>query len=654
MHSLVVQRTRGQRGPRAVTFVAGLIVALMVGAFGPAAALAAPGAAGNVGPQSDTPAKLKMVVIVGPTHSSTTSYLSRGEALAQTGEKYGMDVRRVFHPMATPERVLANIQGANVVAYLGHGNGWPSPYAPFQERTKNGFGLNPVEGGSANTVQYYGGNWIRTNVSLAANAVVLFSGLCYAEGNGEPGMAIPSWSVARERVDNFAAAFLATGAQAVFAYGWQSPNSVVDMLHTTNKTVDEIFMTRGAGTSPSSGFLGWDNRRSASVRSPGLQLHLDPHSTYGFLRAVSGNLGMTASEWSGADPPTEPVAPPPSGPTVPTDLSATVDATGAVQLAWGPSTANMIGDMKYRVLRNGGAIGTQQTGLTYVDRPTKAGTYSYQVRAIDPAGNKSDLSSPVSATVAAAATPTPSASPSPTATPTASPTATPTASPTATPTASPTATPTASPTATPTASPTPTPNLAPSVPQGLSATPQNERKVSLSWQPSTSAATGSITYRVFRNGSAIGVRQSGTTFVDQPSAEGSYRYQVRSIHSNGLRSPLSPAVTVQVVNVVGGSSDSSTPDTTAPSVPTGVTAEALGYRYVKVTWEGSTDDREGTLRYRVIRNGKRVATVTDVTTYTDRPKLEGEHVYTVRAVDAAGNVSDHSAPTTGLAVKGPV
>jgi hypothetical protein len=266
-----------QRHRRSILLVLALAVALVGAALGPASTGAAPAAGSPTSSTADNASQLKMVIIVGPTHSSTSNYLSRGESLAKAGEARGMDVRRVFHPKATAARVLANAQGANIIAYFGHGNGWPSPYAPFQEKTKNGFGLNPVEGGSASNVAYHGGNWIRANITLAPNAVAIFGGLCYASGNAEQGMAIPSWNVARERTDNYAAAFLAVGAKAVFAYGWQSPNSIVDMLHTTNKTMDEIFMTKGAGTSPSSGFLGWDNRRLDSTRAPGMKNHLDPH-----------------------------------------------------------------------------------------------------------------------------------------------------------------------------------------------------------------------------------------------------------------------------------------------------------------------------------------------------------------------------------------
>jgi flagellar hook assembly protein FlgD len=277
--------------------------------------------------------RLKAVIIVGPTGSLTSQNLTDGEAMARSAEAQGMDVRRVFHPKATWERVLANIQGASLVVYMGHGNGWPSPYGSFQEKTKNGFGLNPYDGGSAANHTYYGGNPIRNNIKLAPNAVVILVHLCYASGNAEPGMAIPSADIARQRVDNFAAAFLAVGARAVFSFGWNQRLDYIKALNTTDKTMDELFMT--PATSGINGFVGWRNKRFASVRTPGAQNHLDPHTSHGYYRALSGDLSMTASEWRGGSALAAPSAPPvitsleAAGPTSTTGLMAT-STSGAV------------------------------------------------------------------------------------------------------------------------------------------------------------------------------------------------------------------------------------------------------------------------------------------------------------------------------------
>ncbi|WP_299539271.1 carbohydrate binding domain-containing protein [uncultured Streptomyces sp.] len=113
--------------------------------------------------------------------------------------------------------------------------------------------------------------------------------------------------------------------------------------------------------------------------------------------------------------------------------------------------------------------------------------------------------------------------------------------------------------------------------------------------------------------------------------------------------------TVRDNKVTGSAADpcaSAVPDTAAPTVPTGVTATADGTSVV-VSWQPSTD-AVGVTKYQVTRvggtKGDRVADVGS-TVYSDtglEPRTS--YRYTVRAVDAAGNVSGASAAasaTTG-------
>lgn len=568
---LAVASVVAGRGARA-TFALALAVALLSGVFVP---FAAPGVA-KAAPQ------MKAVIVVGPTHSSTSRYLGYGESLAQVAESFGMDVRRVFHPNATAERLKNAIQGANMVAYFGHGNGWPSPYAPFQEKTKNGMGLNKVEGGSQNDVEYYGGNWFRNNAVLADNAIVLFGGLCYAEGNGEPGMGIPSWNVAVERVDNFASAFLQIGAGAVYAYGWQSVNGVLEQMMTTDKTADEIFMIRGRTTSPSSGFIDWDDRYFNSVRTPGARQHLDPHPQEGFLRAVTGNLDMTGAMFrngqppsgGGGDPDPQPTNQPPS---VPQGVSAAAQPNGSVVVAWQPSTDDQAGAVRYRVFRNGVKVGSLTTATTMTDWPAK-GTHSYKVKAIDVSGVTSGFSSTVWATA------------------------------------------------------TPPVTDPPTAPTNLAGNDLGGGKVSLSWDAST-GGNGTLRYRVFRNGTAIGSKQTSRSFTDTLTSGGSYTYTVRAIDANGVVSSFSSPATVDVS--MGGSIGGGT-DTVAPAAPSWMAAKSLGFRRVELTWGQATDDRAGTLTYQLYRGSKLVATLTG-RSHVDRPRKAGTKTYWVRALDAAGN-----------------
>jgi flagellar hook assembly protein FlgD len=107
--------------------------------------------------------------------------------------------------------------------------------------------------------------------------------------------------VAIERVDNFAHGFLACGARAVFALGWQPGADVVRALDRDDATMDAVFMTRyRSGVNPLNGWVGDQPGTYASVRSPGASIHIDPDDAYGYLRAVTGDLDFTTREWRDA------------------------------------------------------------------------------------------------------------------------------------------------------------------------------------------------------------------------------------------------------------------------------------------------------------------------------------------------------------------
>ena len=289
-------------------------------------------------------------------------------------------------------------------------------------------------------------------------------------------------------------------------------------------------------------------------------------------------------------------------PSVPQALTARAADNRVIELSWQPSTDDRAGTVRYRLFRDGTAIGSLQAGLTFTDQPATVGSYQYQVRAIDAAGNRSALSAPISATAVDRVS---------------------------------------------------VPVSGPTVPQGLTATRGDNFVVRLSWQPSTASVGGTIRYRVFRDGTAIGTLQTGLTLTDQRGTAGTFKYQVRAVDSAGNRSALSPAISVTTVKSVS-TSGSSAPDTTPPSVPQGLTATAEGYRYVKLAWQASTDDRAGTIEYRVFRNDVRIATLKGTTGFMDRPASPGTYRYKVRAIDAAGNRSAFSVVVNGDAVRGPI
>ena len=81
-----------------------------------------------------------------------------------------------------------------------------------------------------------------------------------------------------------------------------------------------------------------------------------------------------------------------------------------------------------------------------------------------------------------------------------------------------------------------------------------------------------------------------------------------------------------------------TPDTTAPVKPAAPTGVSNTTDSINVTWTATTDDRPGTITYRLYRDGG-TTPVTETTglTFTDTGLAAGSvHTYKVEAEDVAG------------------
>jgi hypothetical protein len=269
-----VQRASGHRSLRltAIMFLAAAF------AFGGLA----------VSPGTAAAAGKKVVIVVGPAGSSTANYIYNAKKLAAQARSYGATVYEIYSPNATWSRVRAAAQGANLLIYLGHGNGWPSPYAPYSKYTKDGMGLNPWLGSSS--VKYYGEYTIDTQINLAPNAVVILNRLCYASGNSEWGASYPTKSTAIKRVDNYGAGFLRARARAVFAEGINSTSYILYGLFRTSRTISQIFWSDPARD-------GRYDFTFSSVRTTGKKAILDPLGASRYYRSVIGDLSMTAGTW---------------------------------------------------------------------------------------------------------------------------------------------------------------------------------------------------------------------------------------------------------------------------------------------------------------------------------------------------------------------
>jgi chitodextrinase len=90
---------------------------------------------------------------------------------------------------------------------------------------------------------------------------------------------------------------------------------------------------------------------------------------------------------------------------------------------------------------------------------------------------------------------------------------------------------------------------------------------------------------------------------------------------------------------------SGAPDTTPPTAPTGLTATATSPTNVNLSWTASTDN-VGVTGYRVFRAASQIGTSV-TTSFSDNTTIGSTtYVYTVKAVDAAGNLSEASAPAS--------
>lgn len=236
-------------------------------------------------------ASRKVVIVVGPVGSSTDNYRHSARRLAKKARSYGAKVVEIYSPYATWSRVRTAAKGANLLIYLGHGNGWPSPYHPYSDTSKNGFGLNASSGhGNANT-KYYGQSYM-ARLGLASHAVVVLNRLCFASGNNEWGSGNPTVKTAKRRVDNYGYGFIKAGAQAVFASGISDVSYVIKGLFAGSKsmTMSSLFWSDPSKTVRY-------KISFASRKLNGVDVRMDPYKPHRYYRSVVGRLNTTVGDW---------------------------------------------------------------------------------------------------------------------------------------------------------------------------------------------------------------------------------------------------------------------------------------------------------------------------------------------------------------------
>ncbi len=205
----------------------------------------------------------KVVIIVGPTGAQTDSYRSKGDDYANVAAAAGATVVKVYSPNATWAAVKDAVNGANIVIYLGHGNGFPNPYSSTEQRDRdNGWGLNRTTGGGDSddwskymvycgekallgTLTSSDGAAQRTYcaggpITPAPNWVMIYSNACYAPGASE-GWDVPATeSGAMQRVRNYSYPGLLLGGGAYFATDMGAQGLIDTILRNPNMAFGAI------------------------------------------------------------------------------------------------------------------------------------------------------------------------------------------------------------------------------------------------------------------------------------------------------------------------------------------------------------------------------------------------------------------------------
>ena len=153
--------------------------------------------------------------------------------------------------------------------------------------------------------------------------------------------------------------------------------------------------------------------------------------------------------------------------------------------------------------------------------------------------------------------------------------------------------------------------------------------MALGWQASTDNV-GVTGYKVYRGTTEIAsLGTAARSYTDTGLAAGPLQ-----LHGEGDRRRPEPVRSEQ-----HGERHSAGHD--KPTAPGNLRATA-GTGEVALRWQASTDN-VGVTEYRVFRGANQIATVAGTaTTYTDTGLAAGPYTYTVKAADAAQNVSDPS------------
>jgi hypothetical protein len=232
-------------------------------------------------PAPTVAASPKVAIIVGPVGSLTSTYRGYANEVASAATAAGATVAKAYSPNATWANVKAAVNGASVIVYFGHGNGYPNPYGSNELTDRsNGWGLNrTTSNGDADNWSttmvycgekallgtltssdgaaqwdYCGGKSNTDGITPAAGFTMVYGQAHYAPGFGEryqESDPLTTLSEAQQRVRHYSYPVLALGARAFLATAYGDTADIVTRLLTMPSSTFADIFAAGTGYSPS-------------------------------------------------------------------------------------------------------------------------------------------------------------------------------------------------------------------------------------------------------------------------------------------------------------------------------------------------------------------------------------------------------------------